>query len=83
MQPGNHVAKLMNFIYVIHMMCWKYLIALIDLITQSRERNNRNNSIHCNNKGARARSARAPLLSPFPLLFVFLLFVIRSIRAIM
>ena len=72
----------MNFIYVIHLMCWNYLIALIDLITHSR---NRNNSIHCNNKGARARSARAPLLSPFPLLFLlflFLLCVIRSIRAI-
>ena len=35
----------MNFIYVIHMMCWNYLIALIDLITHSRNRNNRNNSI--------------------------------------
>ena len=30
----------MNFIYVIHLMCWNYLI---DLITHSR---NRNNSIH-------------------------------------
>ena len=48
----------MNFIYVIHLMCWNYLIALIDMISHSR---NRNNSIHCNNKGARAREARAPL----------------------
>ena len=40
----------MNVIYVIHLMCWNYLIALIDLITHSR---NRNNNIHCNNKGAR------------------------------
>ena len=47
----------MNVIYVIHLMCWNYLIALIDLITHSRNRNNRNNSIHCNNKGGRARSA--------------------------
>ena len=36
----------MNVIYVIHLMCWNYLIALIDLITHSRNRNNRNNSIH-------------------------------------
>ena len=48
----------MNFIYVIHLMCWNYLIALIDLITHSRNRNNRNNSIHCNNKWDRARSER-------------------------
>ena len=38
----------MNFIYVIHLMCWKYLIALI---THSR---NRNNSGNGDNKGARA-----------------------------
>ena len=66
----------MNFIYVIHLMCWNYLIALIDLITQSRKRNN---SIHCNNRGGR------PLLSPSPLLFLLfllLLCVIRSIRGI-
>ena len=43
----------MNFIYVIHLMCWNYLI---DLSTHSR---NRNNSIHCNNKGG-ARAKRAP-----------------------
>ena len=67
----------MNFIYVIHLMCWNYLIALIDMITHSR---NKNNSIHRNNKGALPRSARAPLLSPSPLLFLFLLCVIRSIR---
>ena len=50
---------LLSFIYVIHVMCWNYLIdlmGLMDLITHNR---NRNNSIHCNNKGARARSARA------------------------
>ena len=74
----------MNFIYVIHLMCWNYLI---DLITHNRNRNskNRSNSIHCNNKGGRARSARPPLLFPSPLLLLFLLFlfllsVIRSIR---
>ena len=74
----------MNFIYVIHLMCWNYLI---DLITDNRNRNskNRSNSIHCNNKGGRARSARPPLLFPSPLLllfwlFLFLLSVIRSIR---
>ena len=50
--------KFMNFIYVIHLMCWNYLIALIDLITHSRNRNNRNNSIHCNNKGGARLSAR-------------------------
>ena len=36
----------MNFIYVIHLMCWNYLIDLIDLITQSRNKNNGNNIIH-------------------------------------
>ena len=34
------------------------------------KQNNRNNSIHCNSNGARARSARAPLLFPSPLLFL-------------
>ena len=53
----------MNFIYVIHLMCWNYLIALIRLITHSRNRNNRNNSIHCNNKGARAKRARPFIVS--------------------
>ena len=75
----------MNFIYVIHMMCWNYLIALIDLITHSRKRNSINNSGHGNNKRGRARNARPPLLFPCPLLFLlflFLLCVIRSIRAI-
>ena len=47
----------MNFIYVIHLMCWNYLIALIDLITHSRNRNNRNNSGDGNNRGG----ARFPL----------------------
>ena len=42
----------MNFIYVIHLMCWNYLI---DLITDNRNRNskNRSNSGDGNNKGAR------------------------------
>ena len=53
----------MNFIYVIHLMCWNYLIALIDLITHSRNRNNRNNSGHGNNEGGRARSARPPFVA--------------------
>ena len=48
----------MNFIYVIHLMCWNYLI---DLITDNRSRN-RNNSGDGNNKGGRVRSARPPLL---------------------
>ena len=72
----------MNFICVIHMMCWNYLIALIDLITHSRNRNNRNNSIHCNNKGGRAKRA-PPLLFPSPLLFLLFLFLLRVIRSIM
>ena len=46
----------MNLIYVIHLMCWNYLI---DLITQSRKRNNRNNSGDGDNKGG-ARASRAP-----------------------
>ena len=51
----------MNFIYVIHLMCWNYLI---DLITDNRNRNskNRSNSGDGNNKGARALRARPPLL---------------------
>ena len=44
----------MNFIYVIHLMCWNYLIALIDLITHSRNRNNRNSKGGELVKGARA-----------------------------
>ena len=74
----------MNFIYVIHLMCWSYLI---DLITDSRNRNskNRSNSGDGNNKVGRALRARPPLLFPSPLLLLFLLFlfllsVIRSIR---
>ena len=40
----------MNFIYVIQLMCWNYLI---DLITDNRNRNskNRSNSGDGNNKG--------------------------------
>ena len=51
----------MNFIYVIHLMCWNYLI---DLITDNRNRNskNRSNTSDGNNKGGRALSARPPLL---------------------
>ena len=49
----------MNFIYVIHLMCWNYLIGLI---TQNRHRNNRSNSGDCDNKGRRALRARPPWL---------------------
>ena len=54
----------MNFIYVIHLMCWNYLI---DLITDNRNRNskNRRNSIHCNSKGD-ARDSRAPFIVSVP-----------------
>ena len=52
----------MNFIYVIHLMCWNYLIALIDLLTHSRNRNNSNNSGDGNNKVGRALHARTPVL---------------------
>ena len=49
----------MNFIYVIHLMCWNYLI---DLITRNTNRKNKNNSRDWYYKrGARAK-ARAPLL---------------------
>ena len=41
----------MNFIYVVHLMCWNYLIALISMVTHSR---NRNNSGDGNKKGGRA-----------------------------
>ena len=72
----------MNFIYVIHLMCWNYLILLI---TQNRHRNNRSNSRDWDNKGGRALRARPPLLLQWMLLFLlflFLLCVIRSIRSI-
>ena len=51
----------MNFIYVIHLMCWNYLI------TENRNRNskNRSNSVHCNNKGG-AQEARAPFIVSVP-----------------
>ena len=42
----------MNFTYVVHQMCWNYLIALIDLITHSGNRNNSANGDH-NAKRAR------------------------------
>ena len=60
----------MNFIYVIHLMCWNYLI---DLITDNINRisKNRSNSIHCNKGGA--LRARPPLWFPFPLLLLLLL----------
>ena len=48
----------MNFIYVIHLMCWNYLILLI---TQNRHRNNRSNSRDWDNKGG-ARFAPAPFV---------------------
>ena len=43
----------MNFIYVIHLMCWNYLILLI---TQNRHRNNRSNSRDWDNKGGARKS---------------------------
>ena len=53
----------MNFIYVIHLLYWNQLT---DLIIHSRSnrsnKSNRNNSGDGNNKGARARSARTPLV---------------------
>ena len=52
----------MNFIYVIHLMCWNYLIALIDLITHSRNRNNRSNSRDGDNNRGRLLRARPLLL---------------------
>ena len=72
----------MNFIYVIHLLYWNQLT---DLIIHSRSnRSNINNSIHGNNKGGRARSARPLLLFLLPLLFLMLLLslqcVIRSVR---
>ena len=52
----------MNFIYVIHLMCWNYLIDLIDLITHSRNRNNRNNSGDGDDKGGRALTRAPPFV---------------------
>ena len=59
----------MNFIYVIHLMCWNYLI---DLITDNRNRNskNRSNSGDGNNKGGRARSADGFLYIIFYMIFI-------------
>ena len=48
----------MNFIYVVHLMCWNYLIVLI---TQNRNRSNGSNRKHRdirNNKGG----ARPPFV---------------------
>ena len=50
---------LTSFIYVIHLMCWNYLIVLIN---QNRHRNNRSNSRDWDDKGGRAHRARPPLL---------------------
>ena len=49
----------MNFIYVIHLMCWNYLILLI---TQNRHRNNRSNSRDGNDKGGRALKRAPPFV---------------------
>ena len=49
----------MNFIFVIHLICWNYLI---DLIADNRNRKskNRSNSGDANNKGGCALRARPP-----------------------
>ena len=76
----------MNFIYVIHFLCWKHLT---DLITHNRNnRSNTNNKGCTNNQRGRARyikwNARPLLLFLLPLLLLllllFLLCVIRSVR---
>ena len=66
----------MNFIYVTHLMCWNYLIALI---THNRNRNNRNNSGDGDNK----KGAGAPPVVALNAVVLFPLCVIMSIRAIM
>ena len=48
----------MNFIYVIHLMCWNYLI---DLITHNRNRNRNRNSNNRNNTRARPTKGCARL----------------------
>ena len=45
----------MNFIYVIHLMCWNYLV---DLITHNRNINYRNNCKDGDNKRWRVLCAR-------------------------
>ena len=68
----------MNLIYVIHLLYWNQLTDLI--IHSTSNRSNRSNSIHCNSNVVRARSARAPLLFPSPLLLLLLLLcMIRSV----
>ena len=48
----------MNFIYVIHMMCWNYLIALIDLITQQKQKQPKQQHSLQQQRGACASRAR-------------------------
>ena len=53
----------MNFIYVIHLMCWNYLI---DLITHNRNRNSKNRSHSISlqqQRGARAKRAFPPVVA--------------------
>ena len=51
----------MNFIYVIHLMCWNYMVVLITH-NRNRNSNNRNNGRDWYNEGGRALRARLPLL---------------------
>ena len=50
---------LMSFIYVIHLMCWNYLIGLITH-NRNRSSNNRNNSRDWDDKGGRALKREPP-----------------------
>ena len=69
----------MNFIYVIHLMCWNYLIGPIDVITDSRNRKNKNYSIQCNNRG---RARAPPVVSVPAVVSVVSVSAVWSIRAI-
>ena len=59
----------MSFIYVIHLMCWNYLI---DLITRNRNRKNKNNSRDWYYKRGRALKRAPPfVVSVNAVVFVF------------
>ena len=54
----------MNFIYVIHLMCWNYLIALIDLITHGRNTKQQKHQHSLQQqRGARAKRASSFIVS--------------------
>ena len=57
----------MNFIYVTHLMCWNYLIGLIDLITHTAERETTGpTAFTATTEGGARVSARPPFVVTVP-----------------